>query len=115
MVCPLTRHDTERSPAAPSEAVSFSLSVEAGSLQPVAGFTNVYAEPWSGFGPMSSKRAATTTVSPLIDDRLAELSLAAPSEAVSVALWVHVLLQPPTGFTNTYAEPWSAFAPMLSR
>src|SRR5262249_62018982 len=41
------------------------------------------------------------------------LSLAAPSEAVSLAAWVAVA-QPPAGRTNTYAAPCPLLAPIVA-
>ena len=101
----------KRSLAAPSEAVSLAVSVMV--AQPAIGFTNTYAEPWLLFAPMSSTTAPTTTVSPLIATAKPKRSLAAPSEAVSLAV-SDIVAQPATGFTNTYAEPWLACAPMVS-
>src|SRR5208283_1272727 len=102
MVSPLI--PTERpmkSPGAPSDAVS--LAVGFMSAHPLAGFTNTYAVPrkllelkrlktgWEG--------APTTIVSPLIDTALPSFAYA-PSDAVSLAVWV-MLLHPLAGRTNT--------------
>ena len=51
-----------RSPAAPSEAVSLSVSVPL--AQPPAGLTNTYAAPWEALAPTVALDAPATTVSP---------------------------------------------------
>src|SRR5215204_6618230 len=64
---------------------------------------------------MSSNPAPTTMVSLLTATDWPRRSSDAPSDAVSLAFWVRVPLQPPTGFTNTCAEPWLPFTPMSSK
>ena len=68
--------------------------------------------------------APAATVDPSPDTAIAfpplsppRLSWAAPSEAVSFAVWCWgwvPLPQPPPGCTNTYAAPCPAFAPMAA-
>ena len=89
------------SPAAPSEAKSFWLSVQT----PVAGSrTYTYTAPESA--PLSSlKRAPTITVSPLMETGRPNLSPAAPSEAR--IFWYSVQTPVAGSRVNIYAAPES--------
>src|SRR6266850_1385470 len=101
MLSPLTATDDPRlSVPAPSSARSFSASLSV-PLQPPGGLTKTYAEPWPEGIPAAPEGAPATMMSPLT----ATLSKIAPSRVISLAFSVRVPLQPPTGFTNTYAEP----------
>src|SRR6266511_4043840 len=69
--------------------------------------TNTYAEPALEPASVSSARAPTTTVLPLIPTASPNRSPDAASLAVSFACW----LQPVPLRTNTYAEPASILSP----
>src|SRR6266850_1377518 len=105
MVSPLTaRLMPKRSETAVPETVSLAFSVSGGSVggrvQPPTGFTNTYAERWPAL-----VSGTTTMVSPSTATRLPKALCGGASDAVSLALSVSGsgLVQPPAGFTNTYA------------
>ena len=83
------------SSAAPSDAVSLEVWVHV-----VPFFLNTYAEPELE-PPSSSPYALTTTVSPEMETESPKLSAAAPSDATSLEVWLHVVPL----FSKTYTEP----------
>src|SRR6266850_1618974 len=104
MMSPLT---ATLSKIAPSRVISLAFSVWGSSpLQPPAGLTNTYVTVDRGaLGGFTNP--TTAMMSALAATLIPKLSPSA-SEAISLAFSVRVPLQPPTGFTNTYAEPWPA-------
>src|SRR6266850_1846393 len=101
MMSPLT---ATLSKIAPSRVISLAFSVWGSSpLQPPAGLTNTYVTVDRGaLGGFTNP--TTAMMSALAATLIPKLSPSA-SEAISLAFSVRVPLQPPTGFTNTYAEP----------
>src|SRR5580765_465946 len=105
-VSPLTARLTpKKSRTTGPETVSLAFSVSM-PVQPATGFTNMYAVRWPEFAS-----GATTMLSPLAATTLPKTPCGVASDAVSLALCVSVPLQPPAGFTNTYAAPCKASAP----
>src|SRR5258708_3013394 len=77
----------------------FNLAVSVMFVQPLLGSTNTYTSP-CGTPLTFLNGAPTTTVLPLMATAWPNESPAAPSDAVSCAAKVDVVLQPVTGFRN---------------
>src|SRR5262245_37832732 len=109
MVSPLTATDSpNRSCIVLTEAVSLALWVRI-PLQPPAGFTNTYAEPFAIV--IGLPGSPTTIVSSLAPTETPKPMPNTRGDAMSLAFSINVPAQPVTGCTNTYAAPWLPVAP----